>query len=185
MGASQSCPARASAGELLGTKARQGSTARAPAEAARPGWRQPSHLGEVVAAGAWPKDPASSTAQKGMRRMPLSAQLSPWLHRPAPLFCKRLHHITPRQEHTAPWRGMSVAAGCQHTTLSQSPGSRAPLPPHGPAKTPRGTSAKAASAPAQPASPCPSACPLPQNSPLSLTQPACCMQASSRNFAPS
>lgn len=29
---------------------------------------------------------------------PQAAQLSRWLHRPAP-FCKRLHHITHRQEH--------------------------------------------------------------------------------------
>lgn len=133
----------------------------------------------------WQPEPGRRTQPAPWHRMPLSAQLSPWLHRPAPLFCKRLHYITPRQEHTAPQREMLVAADCQHTTLSQSPGSRDPLPPHGPAKTPRGTSAKAASALAQPASPCPIACPLPQNSPLSLTQPACCMQGSSCNFAPS
>lgn len=85
-GASQSLPARASAGELLGTKAQQGSTARAPAEAARPGWRQPSHLGEVVAAGAWLKDPASSMAQDAPVRSaePLAAQTCPALLQAAP-----------------------------------------------------------------------------------------------------
>lgn len=132
----------------LGSGAAQGSTARAPAEPARPGWRQPSHFGEVVAAGARPKDSAGSTAREGdaqgaplrsQAAVPGAAQPSRWQCTPARSSAgSSTASLTGRS--TQPRRGelrWPWAANPPCSLSAPATGSRAPLPPWGLAKTPR------------------------------------------------
>lgn len=119
---------------------------RAVAEPGRPGWRQMSHLGEVVAARAWPQ--LAAQHRRGMHREPPGS---------AALSCSCACDST-----TPPREGL--VASCTLTRLPQ-------CPALDPAKTPRGTRLQA-SAPAQPAAPCLNTALVTELCAMSLTQPA-------------
>lgn len=171
------CPCGQSRRLVVGTAAR--------------GWRQPSHSSEVVAAGAWPKEPGGSTAPEerdtGSPRAlpscgamsssaePLAAQTCPALLQAAPPCHSQAGARSPAEGNW--WQQAANPPRYLHAPAA---GGRAPLPPHGPAKTPRGTLAKAVSS--SRSSACSS---LPQRmssatklQPSRLTQPACCAQHS-------
>lgn len=120
------------------------------------GWRQPSHSGEVVAARGWPKEPAGSTAREGGHTgspcalpscgaMSSSAELLAAQTYPALLQAAPPHHSQAGARSPTEGNWWQQAANPPHYLHAPAAGGRAPLPPHGPAKTLRGTLTKAVS----------------------------------------